>query len=64
MATTVATATEIICGALSEMGEASLISEAPLVRMYRLRKSFAAVQFDAAGKGTNCFPAGRSGASA
>jgi hypothetical protein len=49
MATSVATATETICGPPTELSEPSV------ARMYRLRKSFAAVQFDATGKGRIVF---------
>ncbi len=49
MATSVATATEVICGAPTET------MEAPATPVYRLRKSFAAVHFDPVGKGRIVF---------
>ena len=46
---TLASSTTVICGAPAEK------SEAPVARVYRLRKSFAAVHFDQAGKGRIVF---------
>jgi hypothetical protein len=46
---TLASSTMIICGAPAER------SELPATRVYRLRKSFAAVHFDQAGKGRIVF---------
>jgi len=49
MGTIVATAAVILCGAPTET------IEAPATPMYRLRKSFAAVQFDPVGNGRIVF---------